>query len=416
MIVDNTYNNLVFNRPTSVRHLFPFVATLICLTILFPYSPALISSSTQPVAPLFLLGLIFLVSLIYYRRDAIATKFIWYVLFLWACVLFQLLKSLQYPFSSLLLLKYFSAAIFFWFGYQFLSRERTNLITALVFIWALGASVQLLVPDIFSAIVSGQEVSEGRGVVGFAPEPSFMAIHMGLCFLYFLYMNLHREIGHRQFSVSIALIFYCLVLTQSATGLMILFLCVALLFFKAKRVAPVQLVFYFCVFIAGLYALSIVLSGTRASEMVLFFVSLDFLSDESFATRLYHNAIGLNVFLEGKLLGYSAVQFAQNNLQIFDSVPEFIRTISLVVDPNTNGKIHSLFANLAIDFGFFCLPFIIAAIIFIFFHSYSLSQGNLFFSLLLLLFFLILFMLPIPVGSPLFFSVLGLFARKRPTY
>jgi len=389
-----------------------WISGLVVLAMMFPYSPILISSSTQPVAPAILL-LLSLASIFKVINNPVVDKLVFRLclLFLLMCFI-QIGKLLWYPFDALLLLKYFTALSFFWFGSKYLIRIKPLTLNFYLFIWALGATIQLIFPGLLLSLVSGQEISSaGRGTASFAPEPAFFATHIGMCYLITLYKFLVKEAETRDLFYSLVLVIYSLLISQAATGVIIAIFCMTLFLLRNGNLAFTKMFLIGVTLSAILIFMPLLLEGKRIFEIFTFFSSANFLGDQSLATRFFHIALGVNVLLEMKLFGYSSMLFANIGLDMFDYIPSLIYDMSLVIDPVTNGSIHSLFSNLVIDFGLVFVPIILVVLLKII-KNISIWNDGMVFQVTLYFFLFLLLLLPIPVGSPIFFSIIGLYSQS----
>ena len=389
-----------------------WISGLVVLAMMFPYSPILISSSTQPLAPSLLL-LFSLVSAVKVFENPMVDRFVLGIclLFLLMCLI-QISKLLWYPFDALLLLKYFTALSFFWFGSKYLIRIRPFILNCYLFVWGLGATIQLISPGLLLGFVSGQEVTlANRGSTSFAPEPAFFATHIGLCYLIALYKFLVKEAETRDLFYSLVLVIYSLLISQAATGAIVAIFCVALFLLRNGKLSFSKSWLIGVAFFAILFTMSLLVEGSRIFEIANFFSTASFLGDQSLATRFFHIALGANVLLEMKLFGYSSMLFADVGLDMFDYVPSVIDDMSQVIDPVTNGRIHSLFSNFAVDFGLMFVPLVLAVFLKVV-KNISIRNDAMGFRVTLCIFLVLFLLLPVPVGSPIFFSVIGLYSQS----
>ena len=96
---------------------------------------------------------------------------------------------------------------------------------------------------------------------------------------------------------------------------------------------------------------------------------------------------------------------------MFETLPDAIYDLSLLIDPVNNGKIHSLFAHLMVDYGVISLIIIIAVGWRIYLSLLVLNVSSIF-RFVFFVFLMLLLLLPIPIGSPIFFSVIGLYSQR----
>jgi len=387
-------------------------STLITVFMLFPYSPPITNSYTQPLAPLLLVVFMFFIasrSLLSFRLKKTTLVCIGVLVLL---LLVQMLKLEEFGLDYLTISKYLLALGFFWFGYNWLGSLDFKIVYIALLIWAASILIQIVSPSFFLPFVSGQKVSAGRGLLGLAPEPSHLAIHMALCFFLLTYWRKMKDFDSSKYSISLGIVFLGLLFSQSGSAAIILVLVTSILMFDIANRKPALVVPVMILTIFAFWMFFFVMPSDRTLALMELVQSRDFLQDASLNTRLFHNSLGLNVIMEGKILGYSSNAFSEQGLNMFENVPEFVHSLSAFIDKSWNGKLHSTLATFLFDFGFVAILVVFLAIFKLGTSSYFLLDKNLFTAILVVLMFLTLFMLPIPVGSPIFFATLGLYCTR----
>jgi len=393
---------------------------LIVVAALFPYSPPILSSSTQPWAPILVVLLVSLkVSPIFLGEKIRIKKISLYMLILLVVFgILQFAKSNDFSIFGVNLLKYCFAFSFMWFGYFWQQKISGYLLSITIFMWVMAGFVQLFNPAIFSFFVSGQEVSVGRGVSSFAPEPSFFSIHFSLIFLIVLRLWLLERVPKTVYLLSAFLILLGLALSASGTSLIaMLFISMFLLLdkkiikstlFRKSMIALILLLVLITFSSDFIFTIE-----SRIGTVIKELMDGNIVSDASIMTRIYYILIGFLSITAGRVFGFEFAAFEKSGLSLFNSVPDSIVEASGLIDPNSNGKIHSLFANLALDFG----PFVVLIFMFLIYRFFislgCFDQIVLSGRVLVVLFLLFLMLLPVPIGSPLFFSVIGMSIYKN---
>ena len=400
-------------RPSSLEMAFSIP---IMIMSYFPYSPPLLSSSTQLWAPV---GIVIFCAMCFFKKIfPRIQKFSLFLLLIFLSIF--VLKSLitTNPVSfSIHIFKYAVAFLFIWFGYFWGQYSGKTAILAAIIIWVSVAVIQIYFPGIVTSFVSGQAQSLGRGVPSFAPEPSFFAIHLSLLYLLLLKLWHVGEMPARTYILGTVVILIGLILSASGGAVLsVLFIFLIMLFdrkivkSKAVRMFLITVVLFFS-YIGFVFLLTADIN-IRAIELGRDFFNGDITSDASVMTRVFYIVVGVLSLLEGNVFGFELNAFETYGLSLFTTLPRIVSDTFLLIDPNLNGKIHSLFATFALDFGLLTLFFYVY---FIYKANSSLNKSIFVIfpgKIVIISFIIFLSLLPVPVGSPLFFIVIGTYLSK----
>ena len=397
------------------------MATTVLVAASFPYSPPILGSSTQPVATalaaLFLLAVVVMKAVggrLWCDRHSLL---LFGLVCLAGVVQFSKPNELEQTFNYFS--KYVASAILIWFGHFWLFDQKSRIVLSVVAVWVLAAIVQLFSPEAFLGFVSNQDIARGRGLPSLAPEPSHFSIHLSLLFLLSYRLWMMRMITRRSLTLTVGLVISGQVMSASGTAFISIFLMLAVLIHDKRLIwsRKVRTLFVCSVFmglILVICLLTLYYPESRSGDLLGKALSGSLVLDRSLMTRFYYLLVGLWSLLGGPFLGFSLGAFQANGLDIFDSVPTVVAQSAALSDLNSNGKVHSLFSTFALDFGKMAGAVLIVAIYRIYHLAADSYSGGLVGRVALLSLIVFLSVLPIPVGSPLYFAVIG-FYLSNPT-
>ena len=202
----------------------------ICLAM-FPYSPKLIQSSTQPWAAFTMMMLLFTSLLISFRTGRLPRSTVWLLISVVLVFYIQVAKLFWYPLDLKLFAGYFISIGFVWVGFNFSKVLSIALLFWVSLIWVMAGLIQIIYPAAFEFLVAGQGLSYGRGLASLATEPSLFVLHMGTLFVLAqtLPNNGSSKIQRRVLDL---LIIFGLVLSGGGTALVLGSVCLAIMLLR----------------------------------------------------------------------------------------------------------------------------------------------------------------------------------------
>ncbi|HAS8528638.1 TPA: hypothetical protein I7769_19200 [Vibrio vulnificus] len=322
------------------------------ITFVFQFFPwlsfQLFEGDTQPWPLLFSL----VASLLFFKReiDKGAAIILYCFVFSFALVI------VYFRFDELTIRAIFGYSTLFSAYYFYLEyRKRYDpkiLIVILNFVWLVAGLAQVVVDPYILDLLVSVRTSEGRGVTGLSPEPTFYGIFLYfMCWLIYFETKFYSKDKLCRLYFSLTCLNVVFIVFIAKSSMVVVFLCLTFLFFVLKNLRIKALLF--CVFLFFLVAPFFniawdALEGTRVFKLANSFLDggvYFLLRDASINSRISHVYLSFYEFISSGMLPHGYHSFGDKLEKLLTSGEMFYW------GGNTN-KIMSWLGGVMFELGF----------------------------------------------------------------
>lgn len=322
----------------------------------FPWlSFRLFEGDTQPWPLLFSL----VANLFFFKRKVDKGA----VLILYGFVFSLALAIVYFQFDELTMRAIFGYSTLFSVYYFYLEyRKRYDpkrIITISNFIWLVAGLVQMFIdPYVFDFLLTVR-TSEGRGVTGLSPEPTFYGVFLYfMCWLIYVETNFYSKGKLCWTYIFLTFFNVVFILVVAKSSMVVLFLFLTFVFFCLKNLRSRLLVFFCFLLFLSVPILNViwdVLEGTRVLNLANSFLEggvYFLLRDASINSRISHVYLSFYEFITSGMLPHGYHSFG-------DKLEELLASSEMFYWGGYTNKIMSWLGGVLFELGFWGLIIVV---------------------------------------------------------